>query len=229
MTTFTEKVRQLADPYWAGSFQHPFITELQAGTLSPAAFRYYLLQDRYYLEHFGKLYQLIAQQTTDPEVKALMIENAENLLLGEVAIREGFFQELQITEEEITATPVAPTAYHYVSHMYRQLTEGTTAAAVAGMLPCAWLYQEIGCRLVAEGSPQPLYQRWIETYAGEEAAAHIQREREILDRLYETADEMEKAQMIDAFLISSQMEYLFWEMAMTLEKWPEGANYAYTE
>lgn len=222
---YTEQVRKIADPYWAGSFQHPFITELQAGELSPEVFRYYLIQDRYYLEHFGKLYGLIAEQTEDPEIKALMQQNAENLKLGEVAIREGFFQELNITPEEIAETAIAPTAYNYVSHMYRQLVEGTPRAAVAGMLPCAWLYQEIGCRLIAEGSPEPLYQRWIETYAGAEAAEGILQERALLDRLYEEAGEAEQQQMIDAFVISSQMEYLFWEMAYTLEKWPEGAHY----
>ena len=34
------------------------------------------------------------------------------------------------------------------------------------MLPCSWLYQEIGAQLVKQHSPEPLYQRWIETYAG---------------------------------------------------------------
>ena len=74
------------------------------------------------------------------------------------------FEELAITEEEVAATPIAPTAYHYVSHMYRQLIEGTPKTAAASMLPCSWLYQEIGAQLVKQHSPEPLYQRWIETY-----------------------------------------------------------------
>lgn len=229
MNTFTEEARQLADPYWQGSFLHPFIQELQAGTLPMTVFRYYLLQDRYYLEHFGALYRLIAEKTDDPQVKTMMTAHAENLQAGEVAIRASFFQQLQITDEEINRTPIAPTAYHYVSHMYRQLIEGSVAAAVAGMLPCAWLYQEIGCRLLPQGSPQPLYQQWIETYGGEAAQAQIQQERALLDRLYATADQKEKQQMLSAFVISSQMEYLFWDMAMNLEEWPEGVQDAHTK
>lgn len=49
--------------------------------------------------------------------------------MGELAIRETFFEELAITEEEVALTPIAPTAYHYVSHMYRQLIEGTPKTA----------------------------------------------------------------------------------------------------
>lgn len=30
MTTFTERARLLADPYWQGSFEHPFVTGLQS-------------------------------------------------------------------------------------------------------------------------------------------------------------------------------------------------------
>ncbi len=216
---FTALAREKANPYWEGSFQHPFIQQLQAGTLAPEIFRYYLIQDRYYLEHFGKLYQLIGEQSERPEVKKLMATNAEHLALGELAIRETFFAELGITDEEINTTAIAPTAYHYVSHMYRQLVEGTPNVAVAGMLPCAWLYQEIGTRLIEQGSPHALYQRWIETYAGEESKEAIQGERKLLDQLYAESTPKEQEQMLAAFVISSQMEYAFWEMAQTLETW----------
>ncbi len=216
---FTELARKEAAPYWEGSFVHPFVRSIADGTLSPEIFRFYLLQDRYYLEHFSKLYEQIADQTTDQEVAALLKENAENLRLGEIAVRNDFFEELEITEKEIAETPIAPTAYHYVSHMYRQLIEGTPNSAFAGMLPCAWLYQEIGVRLIKTGSPHPLYQRWIETYGGEEAAQGILKERAVLDRLYEASEQEEQQQMLEAFVISSKMEYAFWEMAMKKETW----------
>ncbi|MDT2603496.1 thiaminase II [Enterococcus dongliensis] len=216
---FTELARKKAAKYWEKSFEHPFVQSLARGDLAPEIFRYYLLQDRYYLEHFSKLYGYIAKQTIDKEVQAHLQKNAENLKQGELAIREEFFSKLAISEAEILMTPIAPTAYHYVSHMYRQLIEGTPNTAFAGMLPCAWLYQEIGERLITVGSPDPVYQCWIETYAGETAVEGIKKERVLLDRLYEESTEKEQQQMIEAFVISSKLEYAFWGMAMTLEKW----------
>ncbi|MDT2703181.1 thiaminase II [Enterococcus dongliensis] len=216
---FTELARKKAAKYWEKSFEHPFVQPLARGDLAPEIFRYYLLQDRYYLEHFSKLYGYIAKQTIDKEVQAHLQKNAENLKQGELAIREEFFSKLAISEAEILTTPIAPTAYHYVSHMYRQLIEGTPNTAFAGMLPCAWLYQEIGERLITVGSPDPVYQCWIETYAGETAVEGIKKERVLLDRLYEESTEKEQQQMIEAFVISSKLEYAFWGMAMTLEKW----------
>ncbi|MGL9727971.1 thiaminase II [Enterococcus sp. DIV0756] len=217
--TFTKIAREEAAFYWEKSFEHPFIQRLAAGDLESEIFRYYLLQDRYYLEHFSKLYSKIAEQTNDQEAQQQLKENAENLKLGEMAIRKEFFSELAISDQEILETPIAPTAYHYVSHMYRQLVDGTPNTAFAGMLPCAWLYQEIGVRLIETGSPDSLYQRWIETYAGEAAAEGIKKECALLDRLYQESLKKEQQQMIQAFVISSKMEYAFWEMAVKLEKW----------
>jgi thiaminase/transcriptional activator TenA len=152
----------------------------------------------------------------------MLLTGAKHLAEGEISIREGFFKELNITDEEIASTPIAPTAYNYVSHMYRQLLDGSLKSAVSGLLPCAWLYQEIGVELIKTGSPTSLYQRWIETYSGEEAAKDVAHQCALINRLYESADEKEKQQMIDAFVISSRMEYLFWDMSYTLQKWPEG-------
>ena len=216
---FTELAREKSSIFWERSFEHPFIQGLVSGELAPEVFLYYLLQDRYYLEHFSKLYFLIAKKSASEEIQAHLRLNAEELKNGEIFVREGFFKELEIGEQEILETPVAPTAYHYVSHMYRQLVDGTVNTAIAGMLPCAWLYHEIGLRLIDRGSSNALYQRWIETYASEEAAAQIEKECAIINQLYQESNESEREKMLEAFVISSKMEYEFWEMSMNLEKW----------
>ena len=46
---FTELAREKSSIFWERSFEHPFIQELVSGELAPEVFRYYLLQDRYYL------------------------------------------------------------------------------------------------------------------------------------------------------------------------------------
>lgn len=218
--SFSRLARQQADAYWEGSFHHPFITELQSGELAPEIFRYYLLQDRYYLEHFSKLYDLIAAKAEQIEVRTLMAANARHLAEGEALIREAFFTVLGIDQEEIDRTPIAPTADHYVAHLYRQLAQGPVSVAVASLLPCPWLYHEIGLRLKPQGSPNPLYQQFIDTYAGEDSKENIAYECRVLDQLYEIASPEEQAAMLAAFYRSSQLEYKFWDMAYQLETWP---------
>jgi hypothetical protein len=38
------------------------------------------------------------------------------------------------------------------------------------VLPCYWIYWEVGKELLRRGSPDSRYQRWIDTYGGEEFA-----------------------------------------------------------
>ncbi|MGR3741879.1 thiaminase II [Companilactobacillus sp. DQM5] len=216
---FTEIAYNKSFEPWHNSFTHPFITELQSGRLNMDIFKYYLLQDRYYLEHFNKLYELIAQSTDNKELKDSLIANSLDLGAGELAIRNTFFKELNITSEEIKNTPITPTAYNYVSHMYRQLYTGNAIIASASMLPCEWLYQEIGEYLSDKMSPVPIYQSWIDSYSTKEVKENIIKQRNLLDRLYESVSVKDQEKMINAFVISSQMEYRFWEMSYTKEKW----------
>ncbi|TWW13131.1 hypothetical protein LABALGNA3A7_09370 [Dellaglioa algida] len=116
---FSEKVRRESNDWWERSFEHPFIKQLVDGSLPAETFRYYLIQDHYYLKHFSKIHQLVGEQSNDAEIKKLMFASAEGLAQSESAIRDDFFKELNITDEEIEQTGIAPTAYHYVSHMYR--------------------------------------------------------------------------------------------------------------
>jgi len=220
--SFTTIARSKTEPYWEGSFGHPFIKELQKGSLDEKIFRYYLIQDDYYLKHFSRLYQLVGDKADDQYLKDLLYTNAHDLKIGEQAIREVFFDQLGIDPNASSHTKIAPTAYHYVSHMYRQLSESNAAIAAASLLPCAWLYHDIGEQLIKQGSPTPIYQQWIETYATEEATQKLNSECQVLNRHYDNSSLEDQQKMVNAFVISSQMEYAFWEMAYTFETWPEG-------
>ncbi|MCZ2492750.1 thiaminase II [Dellaglioa carnosa] len=216
---FSEKVRRESNDWWERSFEHPFIKQLVDGSLPAETFRYYLIQDHYYLKHFSKIHQLVGEQSDDAEIKKLMFASAEGLAQSESAIRDDFFKELNITDEEIEQTGIAPTAYHYVSHMYRQLAEFNPEAAFSGLLPCAWLYLEIGYKLIGEGSPNPMYQRWIETYSTDEFKESVDNQRRSLDRVAKESSQETVEAMANAFKISSIEEYNFWGMALDHQTW----------
>ncbi|WP_321387563.1 thiaminase II [uncultured Enterococcus sp.] len=220
---FTTEARAVAEELWEKSKKHRFIEELQAGTLAPEVFRYYLLQDRYYLEQFAKIHQKAAELAKQEEEKQLFLAGVIGLEEAEIAVREGFFKELGITDDEIASAPIAPTAYHYTTHMYSELLSGSTARTAAALLPCYWLYQEIGEYLIESGSSHPLYQRWIETYDSEGYRDAVDRQRELTDRLAESVATEERQSMLQGFLISSYQEWKFWEMAYVQEKWEDSA------
>ncbi|MGX6429788.1 thiaminase II [Levilactobacillus yonginensis] len=213
---FTDQAHEQTLASWAASKRHPFIQQLQAGTLPMDTFRYYLIQDHYYLHEFGKIHDLAADQSSDTQVAQQLRAGAEHLRQGEIAIRQTFFDRLNITTADIAATPVAPTSYAYTSHLYRALATAGTAGAVAGLLPCYWLYAEIGASLAGTGSPVPIFQAWIDTYNADDYTNSMTDQLALANAV---ATPTNTDQLLNIFTKSSWYELQFWQMALDHEDW----------
>ena len=100
-----------------------------------------------------------------------------------------------------------------------QLTKFGVAPASAGLLPCYWLYNEIGKELAQKQSPDPIYQAFFDGYAGEDFTTSTTQIREIVDRLAAQVDEPTQALMSEAFAKSCYYEVHFWQMALMKENW----------
>lgn len=220
MKTFTEVLREKANPIWEANLQHPFVQGIAKGDLSLECFKYYVLQDSYYLSHFARIQAMGAARAEDLYTTSRMAAHAQGTNDAELSLHETFIKQLQVSEEELEAFQPAPTAYHYTSHLYRVAESGSLGEIIAAILPCYWIYQEIGETFKGATPQEPIYQEWIAAYGGEWFSQLVQEQINRLDQLAERASEEEKKKMTQHFLISCQYEYSFWEMAYTLEKWP---------
>ncbi|MDF7671766.1 thiaminase II [Lactobacillus sp. ESL0701] len=219
MTKFTEQLHQAASSLWQKSMEHPFVQGLKSGELPLTKFRFYLLQDRYYLNQFSEFHRAIAAKTDDQQTKQFLLEMAQDLKDSEMAVRENFFKQLKIKPVEIAQTPVAPTAYSYVNHLNMTLAQDGIAPAVAALVPCYWLYQEIGQKLATAGSSVSYYQEWIDTYDGDWYAVNVQRILRLTNLLADSSSAAEREKMQLAFVRSSYYELQFWQMAYEQEEW----------
>ena len=62
---FSETLRREAAPIWDKIFTHPFLREVQAGTLPTEKFRGYIVQDYHYLEGFGRTVAVALSKAPD--------------------------------------------------------------------------------------------------------------------------------------------------------------------
>ncbi|WJY29038.1 MULTISPECIES: thiaminase II [Sporosarcina] len=217
--TFCEDVRRLCDPIWEESFNHPFIRKIADGTLPEEVFRHYVLQDSYYLKHFAKVHALAAVQAKDLRTTQAFAQHAEDTCGAEISLHEGFFDLLGITQKDLDEFEPAPTAYAYTSHLYRTAMNGDLADTLAALLPCYWLYYEIGERLKDAKPDHPVYDKWVATYGSEwfERATREQIDR--MDGLADGLSETRRKELQAHFVKSSHYETQFWEMAWTGQQW----------
>ncbi|RSD29082.1 thiaminase II [Mesobacillus subterraneus] len=220
MSTFTSQIRREADPIWQANFQHPFVKGIANGELSLESFRYYVLQDSYYLSHFARIQALGAAKAADLYTTSRMAAHSQGTYEAELGLHEKFIKQLGVTKEELDSFEPSPTAYAYTSHMYRVAADGSLGEIIAAILPCYWIYYEIGQTLKGSTPGVPIYNEWIEAYGGEWFSELVNEQISRLDVLAAGASEQERKKMKQHFMISSQYEFLFWDMAYKLETWP---------
>lgn len=215
---FCQEVRKESNSLWEASFDHPFVKGIADGSLALDRFRFYVMQDAYYLSHFAKVQAIGAVKAKDLETTKRFAYHAEHTCASELALHESFMKILGVTEQDWREFEPSPSAYAYVSHMYRS-AEGDLADVLASILPCYWLYFEIGKRLKDAAPGHPIYDRWIETYGSAEFAALVDEQKTRMDQLAEGLPPERIKELKDRFRQSSYYEWNFWDQAWRMETW----------
>ncbi len=219
-SSFTDRLWEGITPIYQAILEHPFVTGLTDGSLSEDRFHFYMTQDAHYLRHFARSLAAAAASAPRDEWTQFFSEHARDTLVVERALHDSFFTDWDLAPEEVYGSPVAPTTLAYTSYLLRVACNASFEEAVAALLPCDWIYIEVGEELMKEGSPDPLYQRWIEFYASEEFRPIVQEFIDIVDAAAETAGESRREMMRHHFAVASRYEWMFWDMAWRMEAWP---------
>ncbi len=215
-----QSLRRAALPIWQAIFHHPFILELGAGTLPREKFRFFICQDFLYLQEFTRVLCLGGAKAPDLKTMDLFARHAHNTVLVEQAIHITFARRLGLSGRNLERTPAAPVTQAYTRHLLSVAELEPLGELVAAILPCYWIYQEVGMRLQRSRPKDPLYARWVRAYAGKEFRELVQEQFRLIDRLGGEATASQRARMTERFVMSSRYEYLFWEQAYQLRGWP---------
>ena len=216
MAGFSEQLRQEAEPIWARIFNHPFLREIKDGTLPLEKFQYYLGQDYLYLEGFGRTVAMTLAKSPDAD---LMEELSHRVMTPiERPLHHKLLGEAGLSMDDVRRGTRSPTNIAYVNHMLTTASMHGLGPAAASLLPCPWTYhllkEELG------PSEHPLYSQWTAFYVAGLLQNSVDAWCGFVDRMAESAGPQELEAMRRAFLTSSRYEFMFWEMAYNMERWP---------
>jgi len=218
--SFTRELWASMAPIYAAILRHPFLAGLTDGSLPRASFVFYAVQDALYLREFARSLALAAARAPEDDWIIMFSDHAANALRVERALHEGFFKELGLSPAEVAATPLAPTNLAYTSYLLAVAYGAPYHEALAALLPCYWIYWEVGKTLERAGSPDPLYARWIATYASEEFGAVVRAVLAATDAVAARRQPGERAAMQRHVLTTTRYEWMFWDMGWRREAWP---------
>jgi len=218
---FSAQLRRRAGRIWRAIDAHPFLRELHAGTLPMNRFTYFILQDYVYLLDFAQVLCQGGAKSPDLETLELFCRHALGAVEVERSFHASFGKTLGLSRRQLDAVPKGPMTQAYIGHLQSVARGATLGELVAAVLPCYWIYGEIGRRLYKNRPRKPkIYREWIETYASETFWQPVREQIRLMDRLGATANASEKKHMTEHFILSSRYEFMFWEQAYRLESWP---------
>ena len=201
---------------------HPFVAGLTDGSLERSAFTFYVVQDALFLREYARALSVTGARARSEREITMFNHHALEALEAEGALHESFFDELELSEDAVAATPMAPTNVAYTSFLLATAHAASFAEAIGALLPCYWIYWEVGRELARRGSPDPLYQRWIDAYSSDDFATVVDDVRSLLDSVATELGPQARARVAARFLTASRFEWMFWDMAWRREAWPVG-------
>lgn len=176
-----------------------FIRGLKDGTLGRDDFEDYLGQDALYLRTYARVMSRASELAPTTEEQRFWAASASGCLEGELELHRGRLAEC-VPEPSDTTTA-------YLNHLVS--CSNDYAVLVAALLPCFWIYQDVGSRLAAAGHDAHPYADWLATYASPEFDKSTAQAIDTTRALYAAADERTRAGMWNAFRASSRHELDF--------------------
>jgi len=159
---FSEQLRSRAGRIWRAIEDHAFLRELHAGTLPMNRFTHFILQDYVYLLDFAQVLCQGGAKSPNLETLELFARHALGAVEVERSFHASFGKTLGLTRKQLDAMPKGPITQAYIGHLQSVARSGSLGELVAAVLPCYWIYGEVGRRLYRSRPQRPkIYREWI--------------------------------------------------------------------
>jgi thiaminase (transcriptional activator TenA) len=222
ISRFTEQVWQATASLRAAIHALPFNTELAAGTLARERFQHYIVQDALYLGEFSRCLAIAAAKAPDPLALQSFAQSALNAVAVERALHEQYLRQYGVDPATLAEADAAPDCLAYTSFLVATAYQAPWAVLVAALLPCFWLYWDVGCTISGKAGRDNPYREWIDTYADPRFGEAVETMIATADRAADAATPSGRTHMRTAFVRACRYEWLFWDGAYRRRGWPEG-------
>lgn len=202
---------EVADDWWEyiGDIRRaidelPFVKGLSAGTLERDVFTWYLAQDALYLRDYARALATASSLAPTASEQAFWAASAQHAIDGELQLHEAWIPPQALGEVQHSAVTRA-----YLDHLLATATRGDYAVLIAALLPCFWLYQDVGERIHPHSHGAHPYRSWLDTYADEAFARSTAEAISIVTGHASRVGQETRRAMREAFRTSAAHEHAF--------------------
>ena len=197
----------------------PFNQELATGSLNKEAFCHYVIQDAHYLVAYGRALAVCGAKAFDADDIIQFTQGAKEAIVVERSLHDGFMKDFGISKADFENTPLTLACHHYTAFLTATAWSESYPVVLASLLPCFWIYAEVGKDIVSKSIANNPYQAWIDTYSGEEFNEAVKNVLATIDRIAEHCDAHTLEIMHKAYTKGAELEWLFWDSAYHQRQW----------
>ena len=213
--THTETFRLAVAPMVEAILRHQFNTELDGGTLDMRRFAYYLQQHELYLRDYIRALALTAVKAPSSEAEALLTYAREGIVAEQALHRQFFVQyDIQPSNEQ------QPACFAYSRFLLSTCALDDYEQCLAALLPCFWIYHQVGLAVAQHSAPKNRYAPWIDLYTDPSYQQSVEGMIAMTEAAAENTTPAGRLRMGRLFHRSTCLEWLFWDAAYRLEQWP---------
>lgn len=187
----------------------PFIQALGDGTLDRDLFDCYLNQDAQYLQRYSRALAATAARCVDDDARVHWSRSSAECIEVESQLHENWFATVGVSP----TSACSPVTLAYVNHLLAATLSEDYVVAAASVLPCYWLYAEVGYVLVDGNTADNPYHDWIAMYSSEEFDEGVRKAIQYVERAFEQAGPQQRIRAAQTYLTSCMYEYDFFNQA----------------
>ncbi|PXY02455.1 transcriptional regulator [Marinifilum breve] len=203
--TFTKELWEAAFPVYQELISCRFVTGLAAGTLSKESFSHYLTQDILYLKMDAEALGRVAVRSKNDEDKDFFKSLEMDGLEVEFVLRDEYLRHFNLQEARVQSKAFADYSTFLLNHAKNSPLE----VAYAALLPCFWIYGAVADTIIQKNVSNNPYQKFIDTYAGDEYQCYTQKFIEIVE--CNSIESEYKEQVKEAFVQACKHELAVFE------------------
>ena len=192
---------------WHQILDLPFVRALGDGTLDEDLFAFYLDQDALYLRDYSRALATLSARADTAEAQVHWAAGAHEAIAAESQLHEGW-----LANRARLGGP-SPITMGYTNFLRATAAGDDYVVGAAAILPCYWLYEEVGAVLSSQNHADHPYAEWLSMYGGEEFAAEVARSLAEVERAFEAASPAQRVRAARAYLSACVYEHEFFDQA----------------
>lgn len=192
---------------WHQILDLPFVRALGNGTLDEDLFAFYLDQDALYLRDYSRALATLSARADIAEAQVHWAAGAHEAIAAESQLHEGW-----LANRARLGGP-SPITMGYTNFLRASAAGDDYVVGAAAVLPCYWLYEEVGAVLSSQNHVDHPYAEWLSMYGGEEFAAEVARSLAEVERAFEAASPAQRVRAARAYLSACVYEREFFDQA----------------